>query len=302
MAKAKSVAKQQARVLEPLYKKVLRLMLWYGAPVSEKQRDEFARLIFKDIVAARSSVYDAAVSDLLDHAERAGAVVDPAPQRSYKPGAVVKLLENATDPTGPVGGRVTVRELDPETEKVTKSAVRVDESNRKDSSVVKVVSERVNRGVGHHVRAAARDAIEDTQATSRGDPIGYARVLTGSENCSFCAMLASRGPVYRSEKTAGERSSPIVDPVTELSITAYHIGCDCQVIPVFDKDDWEGVDAYQELEDLWYDVLDDPAYEDENGNPPSGRDARRAFRRAWEKKIRANGGKVPSKFLAASFS
>ena len=45
----------------------------------------------------------------------------------------------------------------------------------------------------------------------------YARVPTGSETCMFCLMLASRGFVYRSAKSAGE-------------LDHYHANCDCRVV------------------------------------------------------------------------
>ena len=37
---------------------------------------------------------------------------------------------------------------------------------------------------------AAGGAVEAEEERS-GDPIGWARVLTGAESCGFCAMLAS---------------------------------------------------------------------------------------------------------------
>lgn len=51
----------------------------------------------------------------------------------------------------------------------------------------------------------------------------FALVPTGTETCTFCLMLASRGAVYHTRKTAGEwRHS--------------HRGCDCKVVPSFEGD------------------------------------------------------------------
>lgn len=50
-----------------------------------------------------------------------------------------------------------------------------------------------------------------------------ARVPAGAETCAFCLMLASRGPVYHSEESAGRARR-------------YHGMCDCQPIPVWDGD------------------------------------------------------------------
>ena len=51
----------------------------------------------------------------------------------------------------------------------------------------------------------------------------FARVPTGFETCAFCLMLASRGAVYHSRKTAGEWGR-------------FHRGCDCKVAPSFEGD------------------------------------------------------------------
>lgn len=96
-------------------------------------------------------------------------------------------------------------------------------------------------------------AVEDTP-----EVLGYARVLTGYENCAFCVMLASRGPVYKSRRGAG-------DP----EIRVFHKGCDCKVVPVFDKAAWPGREQYRELAKLWRDAT--------RGH--SGKDALNALRR-----------------------
>ena len=51
----------------------------------------------------------------------------------------------------------------------------------------------------------------------------FARVPTGFETCTFCLMLASRGAVYHTRKTAGEWRR-------------FHRGCDCKVVPSFEGD------------------------------------------------------------------
>ena len=51
----------------------------------------------------------------------------------------------------------------------------------------------------------------------------FARVPMGFETCAFCLMLASRGAVYHSRKTAGEWRH-------------FHRGCDCKVVPSFEDD------------------------------------------------------------------
>ena len=69
----------------------------------------------------------------------------------------------------------------------------------------------------------------------------FARVPTGFETCTFCLMLASRGAVYHTRKTAGEWKH-------------FHRGCDCKVVPSFEDEPLaevvEGVDP-MDLYDRW---------------------------------------------------
>ena len=51
----------------------------------------------------------------------------------------------------------------------------------------------------------------------------FALVPTGTEACAFCLMLASRGAVYHTRKTAGEWRH-------------FHRGCDCKVVLSFEGD------------------------------------------------------------------
>ena len=68
----------------------------------------------------------------------------------------------------------------------------------------------------------------------------FARVPTGTETCTFCLMLASRGAVYHTRKSAGE-------------FKHFHRHCDCKVVPGFEDDpDAELVEGVRpdELRDL----------------------------------------------------
>lgn len=84
-------------------------------------------------------------------------------------------------------------------------------------------------------------------------PAAWARVLTGAENCGFCVMLASRGPVYSSARDAGRlhASAAFKDAGALDYVNSYHPGCDCVVVPVYDFGDWPGRDSYKELEDFY---------------------------------------------------
>jgi len=96
--------------------------------------------------------------------------------------------------------------------------------------------------VGRATRNAldgGRDTIFRSVAADRR-AVGYAR-LTGATPCAFCAILASRGPVYKTERSAAVRADG----------RKYHDHCQCQPVAVYDRDDWPGADRSQEFREMW---------------------------------------------------
>lgn len=82
--------------------------------------------------------------------------------------------------------------------------------------------------VDYEIKRAAGTTMMENAAR---DPLSprFARVPSGGETCKFCLMLASRGFVYHSKKTAGEFGH-------------YHDNCDCRIVASWDKDGVEGYD------------------------------------------------------------
>jgi hypothetical protein len=129
-----------------------------------------------------------------------------------------------------------------------------------------------------------RSVLRPVEDPDFEDPVvqGWARVATGRETCGFCMMLVSRGPVYRTAVGAGLDT----DDTTAVDLLAagdteamnklmkrWHEGCDCKVVPVFDKANWPGRDAYLRARRIWNNAT--KGY--------GGKDAINAFRRAIEK-------------------
>ena len=105
-----------------------------------------------------------------------------------------------------------------------------------------------------HVQNAGRDTIT---GTVDADPraLGWARVTDGNP-CSFCRMLAGRGPVYGSQAAAAGK---------------WHNKCGCTAEPTFHADaPWPGQAA--EFRQQWDTVT----------AGLSGKDARLAYRQAVE--------------------
>lgn len=83
------------------------------------------------------------------------------------------------------------------------------------------------RACGEFARNDAFRSLNETIVANvgrdRDEGAMFARVPTGTETCTFCLMLASRGAVYHTRKTAGEWRH-------------FHRGCDCKVVPSFEGD------------------------------------------------------------------
>lgn len=111
--------------------------------------------------------------------------------------------------------------------------------------------------------------------------IGWARVATGRETCAWCLMLISRGAelnhkgnfAYAEAVTGGINLDDETaldffkdaggDPVKFLkklrkdskeNVERWHVGCDCVAVPVFDLDDWPGMDQARDALQLWIDA------------------------------------------------
>lgn len=78
--------------------------------------------------------------------------------------------------------------------------------------------------------------------------LGFARVATGRETCAFCLMLVSRGAVYKTFESAGGGD------YRDDFMKKWHPNCDCKVVPVFNKTQWPGYEAYLEALEVWKSV------------------------------------------------
>ncbi|MEV7925315.1 hypothetical protein [Kitasatospora sp. NPDC088779] len=84
-------------------------------------------------------------------------------------------------------------------------------------------------------REALRGGRDLVAAASRTDRrvLGWARV-TDDDPCSWCAMLASRGAVYKSRKSAALKDADNL-PVDPEDVEKFHAMCHCQTVPVYSR-------------------------------------------------------------------
>lgn len=103
-----------------------------------------------------------------------------------------------------------------------------------------------------HALNGGRDTILETVTADRSAK-GWARVVSGS-GCAFCAMLASRGPVFRDERVNFDA----------------HDGCMCGAEPVY-RDDAAWPAGSRRYQSIWQEATSAAA---------PGEDPMNAFRRA----------------------
>lgn len=168
-----------------------------------------------------------------------------------------------------------------------------------------------DRKVGDDNRESGKKASKAEPASTRpgGKVLGWARVLTGAESCAFCAMLASRGPVYSEDTvvTTGKprevrprqvhyRNSGATGGHTYVSGSRregekYHDHCDCIAVLVVKGVPWNGEQQYHDLKDLWDDATFQPTQEELDAGLDQPRDR---FTKRYTDAIKAD----PEKYSA----
>lgn len=236
----------QAAITEHLLALVLRLFRRDGIPLTPQAKQQMAQRLFTDVQYARGLSYNLAVRSMAASAHDAGETLpNVTPIDRYTTRALVAVLEDAT---APIDKAIAAAEERP----AVTSAVSIldrrtglpmlpDDRQPSNPAVVVRVARNAGAAVARHAHAAGRDAVAST-AGGAGETVGWARVTTSPKPCAFCAMLASRGPVYRSERMALYRG---------FSMDAYHNHCDCRAVLVFRGKSWDGQADYERLSDLW---------------------------------------------------
>lgn len=125
---------------------------------------------------------------------------------------------------------------------------------------VDVAEARSSAAAMRHALNGGRATIVDTVAADR-QALGWARVASGNA-CAFCAMVASRGPEFKSEGSAS------FEP---------HDGCKCGAEPVYDE-----TAAWPANSERYRELWDDTTAGVHGGPAPGkgGGDAFNTFRRA----------------------
>lgn len=252
---AKEYRRQQDKALNALLRQIRLLLVAYGVPATDAQREQLALLLWRSVRNARERNYDVAKAYIAS--ELVAADVPDLP--GFPLAAMITGIERAT------------KGLLVDEEPVTAA-------NRKSPRVVDAGRRAVGGQVSRQAQEPARNVVQELAENTEG--LGWARMLTGATSCAFCAMLASRGPVYKSRESATGRGGSPLDlyhsPYVSKSGKLVGGDCDCIAVLVRPDGSFEGADAAERLEDLWQAAT----------RRRSNKDARNAFRRSWDQKVR----------------
>jgi hypothetical protein len=89
--------------------------------------------------------------------------------------------------------------------------------------------EKADGAVGRLVQNAGRETVQEA-VRQDGSAVAYARAAALG-CCYFCALMSSRGAIYKDRGTVGEDANDRF--VGDDSVIKYHNYCRCQPIPVF---------------------------------------------------------------------
>lgn len=184
-------------------------------------------------------------------------------QRDFKPaGGVITLdkqvIETSIRVTGPVAFKsrieaINLLDVDPAVEKALTEKAFKQSANGVAAAMMR------------HVTDGARQQV---LADHKADPValGYMRMLKSDNPCYFCAMLASRGPVYKGESFSGSNALFEGDGPAKA-----HDHCACVLEPVFTRTT-EWTPGAREAAEIWSKAK----------TSRDGRTVMNSFRSLWE--------------------
>lgn len=206
------------------------MIFGYGVPTDLDTAHELADQMYPELMAERRRVW----AEEVEAITRIHPDMEVAEIRPYPATATRKMVVNSAG-LAPKPKLARVEMFDPETMDMQMKSVAPYLAPDNEAMQVEM-ARRLATSSARHIKQASRDVVPDTAYRNQ---VGWARQLTGKENCSFCAMLASRGAVY-TEDTA----------LTKRDGSKYHDHCDCTATLVVGGP-WEGMEQAEGLYTLW---------------------------------------------------
>lgn len=226
--------------------------------------------VSRDVLTLVTSLFDVAHADRTWPALRAMLAATVRQQHAESAGLATSYYEQARVQAGAPGFYlpVTPADLAEELLRVVLDATgiaafkRAIALGRSPQEALRLAGVSLSGSMSRLVLSGGRDAVLGNVRADR-QAVGWARI-TDKDPCSFCSMLASRGPVFRSKETADFQA---------------HDHCACMAVPVWSRDEaW--LQHSRDLYERWKQVTE--------GH--SGAEARKAWRRYWDNRREGSDG------------
>lgn len=255
-------AEQQAEVKLGLLYAALAVRLWqsYVKPndIDGAGYERFLELLIPNILKARTQ---AATNGRRYY--QTFRVLETGDRTVYTPPTELitldrSVVETSARVTGPVAFKTRVAAI-----KQVELPKEVENALLQDA--YKKSAEGVAGAMMRHVIDGARQQVQEDVQTDQV-ALGYMRVLKSIDPCYYCAMLASRGPVYKADSFRDSDAR-----FTGGGTEKVHDHCACGMEPVFNRDS-EWTPGARDAAQVW----------GASTSGKSGRSAIAAFRAAWE--------------------
>lgn len=197
----------------------------YGVPTSVDDVDTLTQALLMEVVEQRRYLY----ARQLDIVRSNENLPEVAPLRWYNSRSLHTVVRTSAGLT-PRPALANIEVLDPVTQKTITNKL-APWTAPEDPVVIDEFGRRLNSYTGQHTKSSARELVRGSARLNR---TGWARRLTGAENCAWCSMLASRGAQYSFKSVSFEA----------------HPHCDCFAV-MATGDNWSGKEESEELYELW---------------------------------------------------
>lgn len=182
----------------------------------------------------------------------------PAPIFEEPEPAEIEAIHTSLAVTGVVGLRKRLGQISPPTAREAEEGSLLErQRSLMDTALqreaLQVSADAAGAAAARHAGDGARNEIQDT---AQADPatVGWIRI-TSSRPCYFCAMLASRGPVYKEESF--EDSDRLFTGAGRHKV---HDSCACSMRPLYSRRKSERPVYNLALEDMWSSLSDELGY------------------------------------------
>ena len=233
--------------------------------------ERFAEPLWRAVLEARAETFTVGAQFAAEQAAQFGYAPPEVPMAGYSPESVKTVLREEWRGDAPwerVAERLESHVRDASRQAVFTVVDVINEDDENDSTLDDEWGD-LDAEFQSTLESWEREVAPDTSPDGvKGKLLGWARVLSGDENCAFCVMLASRGPVFESAYAAGKIPAP---DTPRGWANRYHDNCDCAVVAVPASGRWAGAEQAKAAKALYDEAVRNIANDPKRKHLASGK-------------------------------